>query len=97
MKKQSPEERISQMEEILDNASAVLSRLENDLAEFEKIQSDIRKLEAYYTGKDWKNDFKLDEDGKLPEDLKRGVLSEDAIYDLLEKNRELQGRIKKED
>ena len=38
-------------------------------------------------------DFELDEEGKLPADLKRGVLSEDGIYNLLERNSELLGEI----
>ena len=54
-----------------------------------KMQGDIKKLEAYYSSEDWKRDFALDEKGKLPKELKRGVLSEDAIYDLLERNKEL--------
>jgi len=81
------------MEEILDRATALITGLEKDLDGFEKLQSDIQKLEAYYTGSDWKNDLKLDEEGKLPVDLKRGVLSEDGIYDLLEKNREMLERV----
>ena len=89
MKERTAIERISEMEEILDRASAVLDGLEEKLEEFEQIQSDIRRLETYYTGKDWKKDLKLDESGKLPRDLKRGVLSEDGICDLLEKNKEL--------
>ena len=97
MKKQDATERIKEMEEILDRVSEVLSRVEKDLDEFEKIQSDIQKLESYYTGLDWKKDFRLDEEGKLPKDLKRGVLSEDGIYNLLEKNKELMELIKKED
>lgn len=32
----------------------------------------------------WKRDFTTDEAGLLPKDLKRGVLSEDGIYALLE-------------
>ena len=81
------------MEEILDRATALIASLEKNLDGFEKLQSDIQKLEAYYTGSDWKNDLKLDEEGKLPVDLKRGVLSEDGIYDLLEKNREMLERV----
>lgn len=81
------------MEEILDRATALIAGLEKDLDGFEKLQSDIQKLEAYYSGSDWKNDLKLDEEGKLPVDLKRGVLSEDGIYDLLEKNREMLERV----
>ena len=44
----------------------------------------LRELETYYTGEDWKQDFADDEAGLLPSDLKRGVLSEDGLYDLLE-------------
>ena len=96
MKEQRAIERISQMEEILDRASSVMAELEKNLSELESLQPDIQKLEAYYTGKDWKADFRLDEQGKLPKDLKRGVLSEDAVYDLLEKNRELLYLVKKD-
>lgn len=31
----------------------------------------------------WREDFEADEDGMLPADLKRGVLSEEGIYNLL--------------
>ena len=43
------------------------------------------KLDDYYTSEAWKFDFKLDELGKLPDDLKRGVLSEDGIADILDR------------
>ena len=87
-------ERITQMEEILDRASEKMDALEEAIAEFTKIQADIQKLEKYYTGKKWKSDLKLDEEGKLPSDLKRGVLSEDGIYNLLERNKELLDQVK---
>ena len=45
-----------------------------------------------YSGDDWKRDFADDEAGRLPNDLKRGVLSEDGIYDLLEEYGELTGK-----
>lgn len=87
--------RIQEMEEILDHANKVINELKSKISELESIQPDIQKLEKYYTGKDWKADFKLDEEGKLPPDLKRGVLSEDAVYDLLELNRELREQLEK--
>lgn len=96
MKNRKAVERITGMEEIFDRSSALISQLEKQISEFEKLQSDIQKLEAYYTGKEWKNDLGLDEAGELPEDLKRGVLSEDGIYDLLEKNKEMLLRIKED-
>ena len=46
----------------------------------------LRELSEYYGSPAWKRDLAADEAGLLPKDLKRGVLSEDGIYDLLEKN-----------
>lgn len=50
----------------------------------EATSAEIKTLEEYYTGADWKHDLALDETGLLPANLKRGVLSEDGLYDLLE-------------
>ena len=44
----------------------------------------LRLLEAYYTSGEWREDYEADEREDLPPDLKRGVLSQDALYDLLE-------------
>ena len=44
----------------------------------------LGKLSAYYSSDAWKRDYAADEAGLLPKDLKRGVLSEDGIYNLLE-------------
>ena len=44
----------------------------------------LRLLGAYYTSGEWREDYEADERGELPPDLKRGVLSQDALYDLLE-------------
>ena len=97
------QERIIIMEEILDNGTAVMDKLEKAfdegtgidelISEFEQIQPDIIKLEEYYTGKYWKNDVRLDEEGKLPQDLEKGVLAQDTISDLLDRNKELLTRI----
>lgn len=56
----------------------------------------IDALESYYTSPEWKQDFADDEEGLLPSNLKRGVLSEDGIYSLLERYKEIEsedGRI----
>ena len=45
----------------------------------------LKSLSDYYGSPEWKRDFAADEAGLLPKELKRGVLSEDGIYDLLEK------------
>lgn len=86
--------RITFMEDLFDKACKVLENASEDPDSFLAFQNDISKLEGYYSGRRWKADFKLDEEGKLPPDLKRGVLSEDGLYDLLEKNRELLAEMK---
>ena len=55
----------------------------------------IDALESYYTSPEWKQDFADDEEGLLPSNLKRGVLSEDGIYNLLERYREIESEEKK--
>ena len=45
----------------------------------------LRSLSEYYGSAAWKRDFAADEAGLLPQDLKRGVLSEDGVYDLIER------------
>ena len=44
----------------------------------------LRLLDAYYTSGEWREDYEADERGEFPPDLKRGVLSQDALFDLLE-------------
>jgi hypothetical protein len=42
------------------------------------------ELSDYYFGGQWLRDYEADERGELPEDLKRGVLSQDGLWNLLE-------------
>ena len=76
-------ERIQHFEMLLDRVAPVLGNLEEALDAFDGIQEDVKELAAYYEDDDWREDFEADEAGKLPADLKRGVLSEDGIYDVL--------------
>ena len=88
-------DRIKKMEAILDEANASLDELETAVSRYADLQNKIEKLEAYYTGGQWRKDYEADEAGKLPKVLKRGVLSEDAVYDLLERNKEIYKLFKK--
>lgn len=88
---------IFEMEAILDKAIQKMDALEARIADYEDFQSEIRKLEEYYISQQWKDDFALDEEGEFPENLKRGVLSEDGIYNVLERNKELLERIKEQE
>lgn len=87
-------ERIRQMEEHFERASKAIKALSSALDEYEEVQEDLAALSKYYGSKTWKKDFNDDQAGRLPQDLKRGVLSEDGIWNLLEDNKELAERIK---
>ena len=85
--------RIRKMERRLNRASAAVKRLEAALDKWEAVQEDIAALEEYYGSDLWKQDFADDEAGLLPADLKRGVLSEDALWNLLTACKELKERL----
>ena len=68
---------------LLDRVAPALGNLEEALDAFDGIQEDVRELSGYYESDEWREDFEADEAGQLPADLKRGVLSEDGIYDVL--------------
>ena len=76
-------DRITHMESLFDKSEEVIKRLETALEDFANLELDIAELEAYYTSPQWRKDFEADEAGKLPKDIKRGVLSEDGIWNLL--------------
>ncbi len=91
MRKQEAErlERIRANEEKMDRCLAALSLIQTALEQWRAVQEDLRDLETYYTGPDWKRDYEADENGLLPANLKRGVLSQDGIGDLLEESAEI--------
>ena len=86
-------ERINQMEQRMERAAAAVMSLSAALDRYEEVQEDILVLKAYYDSDTWKQDFADDEAGKLPADLRRGVLSEDGIWNLLTDARELVERL----
>ena len=49
----------------------------------EETRMKISLLDEYYTSGEWQEDYEADEAGLLPADLKRGVLSQDGLYDFL--------------
>jgi Rad3-related DNA helicase len=83
-------ERIEQMERAMDTVAAAAEGLERALENWEEAQPALEALTAYYEGPLWRKDFEADEAGKLPQDLKRGVLSQDGVWDLLNRVRDLR-------
>ena len=89
-------ERIRQMELRMERAAKAVMELSAALDNYESVQEDIAALEQYYGSEAWKQDFADDEAELLPEELKRGVLSEDGIWNLLSDASELNKRIKQD-
>lgn len=82
-------ERIERMEQYLDASAAAIRTLSEALDAYEQTEKGLQKLCDYYGSTRWMKDFEDDENGKLPKELKRGVLSEDAVYDLITEHHEL--------
>ena len=88
-------ERIEKMEAYLDEIRETIDAFDEALEAYEKVQKKLARLEKYYTGPSWIKDFEDYEKGKFPEDLKCGVLSEDAVYDVLTDKQDLMERMRK--
>ena len=86
--------RIESMEKKLDDTAAAVHALSVALDAYLGVAEDIAALESYLSSPEWREDLAADEKGLLPAALKRGVLSEDGIYDLLEENGELLKRLR---
>lgn len=74
--------RIERMEELFDRVTSVFEHTPDALRS-PAIRESVQTLSDYYENGDWMHDYELDERGVLPSDLKRGVLSQDGLYDLL--------------
>jgi flagellar biosynthesis chaperone FliJ len=82
-------ERIEKMEAYLNESEKAVRELSKALDRYESALASLKKVSDYYGSALWMKDYEADESGKLPSDLKRGVLSEDAVYDLLTEHHEL--------
>ncbi len=86
-------DRIKYMEGVFEETLSQTRSLMELITNYDSIRDSINELSAYYSGKKWKQDFAADEASLLPPDLKRGVLSEDGIWNLLCEWREIEKQI----
>ena len=82
-KLQEAADRVVRMESLFDRLSEALGECPDLPISEEEFRRDRMILSEYLESGDWLRDFELDEAGLLPKGLKRGVLSEDGLYDLL--------------
>ncbi len=83
-------DRITHYEKIMDRILRTVDLDGIKPAVYEEILPELKELDAYYTSPEWQEDYAADEAGLLPEGLKRGVLSQDGISDLLDRFRDLK-------
>ena len=81
-------ERVTKNEDRLDNIVSCIRNLEKSLEDFNLKRKDINLLNKYYGSKNWFKDKEAYEKGKNS-NLKAGVLSEDAVWNMNEDINEL--------
>ena len=81
------------MEQLFDFAKKVMEEPVITPEKYKELQEATTTLSEYYGSKEWKQDYADDEAGLLPKDLKRGVLSEDGLWNLLADWQEAKTRI----
>jgi len=76
--------KIRQMEQYFDMLQNALGENPSALREDAFLGELLQVLTQYYESGQWLHDYELDEKGLLPQELKRGILSQDAFYDFLD-------------
>lgn len=74
-------ERIQKMEQIFDTLTLIVN--DPSRRKSGKAARMMDELIAYYEGGLWLKDYEMDEKGLIPKNIKRGVLSEDGVYNLI--------------
>lgn len=80
---QAAADRVSAMEAAFDILQAAVQEAPSAVCADPFLRQLLRSLTRYYESGQWLQDYELDEQGLFPRELKRGVLSQDAVYDLL--------------
>ena len=75
--------RIIKMERCFDELLAEYHRTPGLYSASKTLQDKLNALKSYYQNGLWIQDYESDERGELPRGLKRGVLSQDALYNFL--------------
>ena len=80
---QSLTDRVIQMERYMDEVAGILKNNPEELKISDELRRKVEILTNYMDSGQWRADYEADERGELPQNLKRGVLSEDALYNLI--------------
>ena len=83
--------RITKMEKLFDDLKFSFEKSKEEFYKNKNLQRKLKVLTNYYENGKWLKDYQLDEENLLPKNLKRGILSQDGIYNFLNEveNREV--------
>ena len=84
--------RIEENEKRLDTLNEIVLSLDKHLDDFEDVIHEYYSLNEYYGSEEWLKDKEDFESGKI-KNVKAGVLSEDAVYDLDDRVKDLLTRM----
>ena len=76
--------RIEKMERIFDVIRSFAKADSEAVLSHPHLKEMLNTLTQYYNGGQWLKDYEADEKGLFPHNLKRGVLSQDGLHNLLE-------------
>ena len=77
--------RIAEMEDRYQELTRVLGALDMAIEEYKDFKDDLDILKNYMESGQWLKDYEADEAGQVPASLQREVLSQDALYDFLDR------------
>lgn len=79
---------IKRQEENLNKIQDFLNKLEETITEWKDLKPVYLELLSYYQSQQWMNDYEDSNSGKFS-DFHCGVLSQDSVYDLIQKQQDL--------
>ncbi len=92
MKEMYSYERVMRMERIFKTLSAAADAGAEKISGDAMLKEMLDELTGYYENGMWLIDYEADEKGLFPDDMIRGVLSQDAVFDLLETINDAENR-----
>ena len=77
---------IDEYTKIYEDHKKLIDSLSKELKKFKDHQKELNKLEKYYYSEQFMRDYDASNKGEISDDIIQGILTEDAIYDLLGDN-----------
>lgn len=77
---------IRDLTKIYEDHEKLVENLNKELEKFRAHQDELKKLEEYYYSENFMKDHDASNKGEIPSEINQGILTEDAIYDLLGDN-----------